>query len=413
MTLDFGLKTLDEMTVLIVPDKFKGTLSAREAAQAIARGWRKTRPDDSLELLPMSDGGDGFGEVMSRLLRAKPRTVNTVDAAHSRCKATWWWESKSKTAIIESARVIGLAMLPPGKFHPFELDTFGLGAVLHAAQAKGAKQILIGIGGSATNDGGFGLARALGWKFFDKHGRLIEKWMALHALADILLPSSGARTAESARFLSKAVSHYVRNQPVRADKAVRAPDASFGKMIVAVDVQNPLLGTRGATRVYGPQKGLRRGDFAHAERCLRRLASIEKRQSGQDLACVPGAGAAGGLGFGLAAFFGARLQPGFELFARHAKLSQRLRAADLVITGEGAIDRSTAMGKGVGQIARRCRELEIPCVGLTGTAVRSPSLTRLFAEVHALTDLTTPVEAIAKPALWLERLATRAAKELP
>ncbi len=361
------------MNILIVPDKFKGTLSAREAAQAIARGWRKARPDDALQLLPMSDGGDGFGEVMSRLLRAKPRTVNTVDAAHRRCKATWWWESKSKTAIIESARVVGLAMLPPGKFHPFELDTFGLGAVLRAAQAKGAKQILIGIGGSATNDGGFGLARALGWEFLDKHGRLIEKWTALHALADIRPP-----------LLHR-----------------------LGKMIVAVDVQNPLLGTRGATRVYGPQKGLRRGDFAHAERCLLRLASIVKRQSGQDLARVPGAGAAGGLGFGLTAFFHSRLEPGFELFAKRAELSRKLRAADLVITGEGAIDRSTAMGKGVGQIARSCHELGIPCVSLAGTAVRSREVTRLFAEVHALTDLTALGAAKRKPALWLERLARR------
>ena len=361
------------MNILIVPDKFKGTLSAREAAQAIARGWRRARPDDALELLPMSDGGDGFGEVLSRLLGAKPRTVNTVDAAHRTCKATWWWEPRSKTAIIESARIVRLAMLPPGKFHPFELDSFGLGLMLRAAQAKGAKQILIGIGGSATNDGGFGLARALGWEFLDKQGRLIEKWTALHTLAELRRP-----------LLRR-----------------------LGKVVVAVDVQNPMLGTRGATRVYGPQKGLRRGDFAHAERCLRRLASIVKLQSGQDLACVPGAGAAGGLGFGLTAFFRSRLEPGFELFAKRAELLRRLRAADLVITGEGAIDRSTAMGKGVGQIARSCHELGIPCVGLAGTAVCSREVTRLFAEVHALTDLTTPAQAKAKPALWLEKLATR------
>jgi glycerate kinase len=171
------------MKVLVVPDKFKGTLTAAAAAEAMARGWRKARPQDQLDLLPMSDGGDGFGEVVSALLQASPQTVKTVDAAHSPRHATWWWERKTKTAIIESAKIIGLAMLPPGKFHPFELDTFGLGAGLRAAQAEGATRILVGIGGSATNDGGFGVARALGWKFLDERGKQIECWTKLHRLS--------------------------------------------------------------------------------------------------------------------------------------------------------------------------------------------------------------------------------------
>src|SRR5882672_3560125 len=129
------------LRVLIAPDKFKGTLTAREAATAIARGWRKSRPQDSLEILPISDGGDGFGEVTGELLGATTRHIKTKDAAHRSCKATWWWSAKTKTAVIESAQVIGLAMLPKGKFHPFQLDTFGLGAVLRAAQRSNAKQI--------------------------------------------------------------------------------------------------------------------------------------------------------------------------------------------------------------------------------------------------------------------------------
>ena len=120
------------MNVLIIPDKFKGTLTANAAAEAMALGWRQARPGDAIELLPMSDVGDGFGEVMGALLRAKIQKVKTVDAAHQRCVAHWWWEPKTKTAVIESANVIGLAKLPPGKFHPFELDTFGLGAVIRA-----------------------------------------------------------------------------------------------------------------------------------------------------------------------------------------------------------------------------------------------------------------------------------------
>src|SRR5439155_11955972 len=165
--------------VLIVPDKFKGTLTAHEAATAIAAGWRRARPTDQLELLPMSDGGDGFGTVMGELLGAKRMACRTMDAAHRPCTAQWWWEAKSRTAVIETAAIIGLAMLPRGKFHPFQLDTGGIARVLEAVRRRRAKSCLIGIGGSATNDGGFGLARALGWRFLDKKGQSIDQWVRL------------------------------------------------------------------------------------------------------------------------------------------------------------------------------------------------------------------------------------------
>src|ERR1044072_3112912 len=161
------------LKVLIVPDKFKGTLTARAAAELIARGWRQARPQDTLELLPMSDGGDGFGDVLSAVWDAEEQTVATLDAAHHPLQAGWWWDRTAATAIIESARIIGLAILPPKKFHPFDLDTFGLGAALAAAAQGGTRHFLRGIGGSATNDGGFGVARALGWTFLDEHDQPI------------------------------------------------------------------------------------------------------------------------------------------------------------------------------------------------------------------------------------------------
>ena len=365
------------MHVLIVPDKFKGTLSAPDAAEAIAAGWRRTRPGDSLDLLPMSDGGDGFGEAVSALLGAAPHRVKTVDAAHRSCRTTCWRDPKNRTAVIESARAVGLAMLPPGKFHPFELDTFGLGMLLRAEWAGGAKHVLIGIGGSATNDGGFGLARALGWEFRDRPGNIIAHWTDLRALSEIHPPKRRQR----------------------------------GRVTVAVDVQNRLLGPSGSTRVYGPQKGLRPDDFKPAESCLRQLARVAKRQFGKDYASMPGAGAGGGLGFGLLAFASARMQPGFELFAQLAGLQRRLRAADLVITGEGALDASTLMGKGVGEVARRCRELKIPCIGLGGSVERHRPMDRLFSRVAALTGVTTLEQAKARPAFWLEFLARRVAAE--
>jgi glycerate kinase len=366
------------LNVLIIPDKFKGTIGARATAQAIARGWRKTRPDDSLSLLPMSDGGDGFGEVLSDLLGAKVQSVRTVDAAHRPCAAKWWWEPKTKTAVIETATVIGLALLPAKKFHPFELDTFGLGAVIRAAAARGARRCVIGIGGSATNDGGFGLARSLGWEFRNGLGNEIRDWTGLKALRQIQAP-------KHSRW--------------------------FQELVVAVDVRNPLLGASGATRVYGPQKGLRTRDFEKAEVCLRRLAGVVKRDLGIDVARAGGAGAAGGLGFGLAAFLGGRLEPGFELFGRLARLERGLASADLVIIGEGAIDGSSLMGKGVGQIAKRCRALKIPCIALAGTVAPMVTARTVFTRARALTELTTVSRAKADPAYWLERLAGQLAGE--
>jgi glycerate kinase len=360
------------LKVLVVPDKFKGTLTAAAAANAIAKGWRRARPDDTVQLLPTSDGGDGFGEVISQLLEAKVQSVRTVDAAHRACVARWWWEPKRKTAIVETANVIGLAMLPPGKFHPFQLDTFGIGAVVRAAESKGARHLLIGIGGSATNDAGFGLARALGWEFLDRAGKPIRRWIQLGALREIRKPARRLR---------------------------------FREVVVAVDVQNPLLGRHGATRVYGPQKGLGPADFELAEGCLRRLVRVQTKAAGTRFANEPGAGAAGGLGFGLLAFLDARLEPGFELFARHARLKRRLNSADLVITGEGAIDRSTLMGKGVGQIAKDCRALNIPCIGLGGLVSLNAREKQLFTHTAALNDLTTAEQARTKPGYWLERLA--------
>jgi glycerate kinase len=360
--------------ILIIPDKFKGTLTAPAAAAAIARGWLAIRPGDSPDLLPMSDGGDGFGEVMAGLLDARAQRIATMDAAHHRSNARWWWQPQTETAILESAEVIGLAQHPG--CHPYDLDSFGLGAVLRAAWRKGAKRCLIGVGGTATVDGGFGLARALGWEFLDDAGRPIPSWTRLDTLAELRPPVEKSPPAE---------------------------------LIVAVDVTNPLLGPSGCARVYGPQKGLT--EFEVADRCLGRLAAVARRQLGRDCASHPGAGAAGGLGFAFECFLGAELQPGYDLFAQTAQLRGRLRRADLVITGEGAIDHSTFMGKGVGQIMRACRELKIPCVGLAGTLKEPDAAKKKFAVARELLELASLKQARKQPALWLERLAAEVARD--
>ncbi len=361
------------LKILIAPDKFKGTLTAAQAAEAIARGWRSVRPQDELTLLPMSDGGDGFGEIISQLLGASPQTVKSVDAAQLPIDATWWWHEPTRTAIIESAVVIGLAMLPRGKYHPFELDTHGLGALLNAAAERGVRRCYVGIGGSATNDGGFGMARALGWQFFNTHEESITRWTGLHDLT-----------------------------------IVRPPEKTqmFKELIVAVDVQNPLLGPSGCSRVYGPQKGL--VEFEFAERCLGKLANTLESSLGIAKSTTPGAGAAGGLGFGLMSFLGAKMEPGIDIFERHAKLTERVKATELVITGEGALDAQTLMGKGVGEIANVCQRLNVPCIGLAGVVPEPEKALEKFQAVHALApDFTEKESALREPALWLEKLAAK------
>jgi glycerate kinase len=377
------------LRVLIVPDKFKGTLSAENAAEAMARGWKKSRPNDALELLPMSDGGEGFGEIVSKLVGAKPRKIKTVDAAHQLIETIWWWNPETKMAVIESAKIIGLAMLPSNKFHPFQLDTFGLGKVLHAARKLGCRHCVIGIGGSATNDGGFGMARALGWKFLNRDGAEIENWVELKSLTRII-----------------------------ASKKMRM------KITVAVDVQNPLLGLHGATRVYGPQKGLREKDFSIAEGSLEQLSRIFQLERGNfigasqvdkmsalvDFAKIPGAGAAGGLGFGLMTFANAKPKSGFEIFSRAANLKKRFRKTDLVLTGEGAVDQQTLMGKGVGQIALLCKKNKIRCIGIVGLVTEPRKAEKLFTQVHGLTQITNLQNAKLFPGEFLEKLAKKIAQ---
>lgn len=360
------------MRVLIVPDKFKGTLTAREAARAMARGWRRVRPADDLEQVPMSDGGDGFGPVIGQLLGARQRTVATLDAAHRPCRSRWWWAADRRLAILEAAQSNGLALLPTRVHHPFDLDTAGVGALVRAASRAGAERCLLGVGGSATNDGGFGMARALGWQFLDRRGQSLDRWTDLRHLVRLEPPPAG-------------------DSPV--------------EFMVATDVSNPLLGPDGATRVYGPQKGLRPRDLPVAEAALRRLAQVVERQLGFD-SWLPGCGAAGGLGFGLQAFLGARRQLGFDVFAEYADLDRRIASADLVVTGEGAMDRSTLMGKGVGQLLVRCRRHRKPVVAVAGRLGLGHRPPEGVVAMASLVEFAKPAEAMARSAAWVEHAAT-------
>ncbi|HUS35104.1 MAG TPA: glycerate kinase [Verrucomicrobiae bacterium] len=364
-----------------MPDKFKGTLTARQAAEAIAEGWRAVRPDDELELLPMSDGGDGFGEIIGGMMGAEAITVDTIDSAHRLHTAKFWFDQKTETAVIEAAQVNGLALLPPGKYHPFDLDTFGLGKVYLTAAEMGAQKIIVGIGGSSTNDGGFGFAKALGYQFLNRDRVPIQKWTQLESL----------------------------------ERVAMSGEIPIIETIVGVDVQNPLLGRNGASRIYGPQKGIREEDMGKAEACLQRLADVIQKQNPSNFADHPGAGAAGGLGFGLEAFVSANFVPGFDIFAEAANLSTRLAQAGLVISGEGAMDEQSLMGKGVGSLCQLCRATGVKFIGLAGSLSTDVRARFKFEANLALfgivPDLAFLDQAKAEPAKYLRLLASEAAKK--
>ena len=363
--------------ILIAPDKFKGTLTAGQAAKAIARGWKAARPKDKLTQLPISDGGDGFGQLMANALHASPISIDSKDATGNKIEALIW-QTDDRVTLIESANLTGLAMLPEKQRNPLAVDSAGLGLALQSDAAQNSSHCFIGIGGSATNDGGFGMATALGWSFINKDQQPISSWPDLTQLRSIQSPET---------------------------------QLSF-PVTTAVDVQNPLLGPNGCIQVYGPQKGLREEDIPEAEAALTRLAEVWESQTGEDAAGLPGAGAAGGLGFGLHCFAGAEIRSGFEIYAEAAGLEELLHETDVVVTGEGAMDRQTMMGKGVGELAKMARENDCRCIGLAGKVEDHPTLTEHMNDCRALTDLTSFAEAKKDAAQWLEKLARDTAQTL-
>ena len=332
----------------------------------------------------MSDGGEGFGEILGQQLNAEPQTCGaTVDSAWRERDAQWWLNRDTRTAVFETAQVNGLALLPPKEYHPFKLDTYGIGAVFKAIAQAGVRRLYVGLGGSATNDGGFGLARSLGWRFWNNKIELM-KWTELDQLTRVKEP-----------------------EPANA--------LFFDELIIATDVTNPLLGHNGATRVYGRQKGLcDEEQFCKAEACLDRLAKTMATVKANDFSLDKGAGAAGGLGFGLKVFFGGRFESGFDILAREYELRSRMQAVDLVITGEGAMDEQSVQGKVVGKVAQMAAEEGKRCICLAGIILSDSSTLpwpdfKAYAIVPEITS--SKHESMTNAADCLRRLAMAAALE--
>jgi glycerate kinase len=365
--------------VVIAPNAFKGSLSALEAAQAMAEGVRTATPDADLVLIPIADGGDGTVDALVAATDGEHRTRRVRGPRGDPVDADYGLIDRGSTAVIEMAKAAGLALLPPEKRDPRVTSTYGVGELLQHAHDEGARHFIVGIGGSATNDGGAGLAQALGYHLLDEQGHeLPAGGLALKRLARIHLGGVHANWKDAV-------------------------------VEVASDVTNPLTGPTGSSAVYGPQKGATPEMVNELDAALHRLAEVIHRDLGVDVETLPGAGAAGGLGAGLVAFAGARLRPGAEMVIENLKFDERLAGADLVITGEGRLDSQTArFGKGPAAVARHARAAGIPVIGIAGSLADETELQLLFDGLMATVVEPSGIDhALAQAHPLLARAATR------
>ena len=324
------------LRVVVAPDSYKESLSAPEVAAAMAAGIHQAAPDAEVKCVPMADGGEGSLDAVLAATGGERRKAAVRDANGGQCDAEWGWLGND-TAFIEMAEAAGLERIPADQRKPLEASTYGVGQLVLQALDAGARRIVLGLGGSATTDGGAGLFQALGARLYDAQGgELPPGGSALHRLAGIDTRGLDARLA----------------------------DVQFE---IAVDVDNPLCGERGAAAIFGPQKGATPGDVDCLDKALAHFADICRVTSGRDEMLTPGTGAAGGLGFVIKSFFHAEFRPGVELIAGLVALDDAMQGAQLVFTGEGRMDRQTLLGKTPAGVARHARANGAGVIALAGS----------------------------------------------
>lgn len=361
------------MRVLIIPDKFKGSLKALQVAQAIDRELRARQPGTQTTILPLSDGGDGFVETMTLARQGSMRTTSGTDALGKRCRGRYGVLADG-TAIVDIAELSGLRRVPVGQRNPETTTNLGTGRLLARLVEAGARSILIGLGGSATTDGGIGLMAPLGFQFLDRRGNPLPPIGAsLPLIEQIIPPERNIRT----------------------------------EFIVATDVGNPLYGPQGASVQFGPQKGATAAQVRRQDVALRHFARVVRRSLGQSFHAKPGAGAAGGCGYGLMTFLGARRVLGFDIFRQWSSLDRLIETHDLIITGEGALDQTSTSGKGPWEVAKLARSHGKPVWAICGVC-RLPSRVRSpFTKVAQLVSFAPTVEDAQRHAARHVRTATR------
>src|SRR5436190_3424176 len=340
------------MKILIAPDKFKGALNARDVAENIAKGLRDALSDVEIEIVPMADGGEGTAEAICEARGGSWVKCKVHDPIGREVEAHYGWIEDGKLAVMEMSEAAGMRRLKENERDPVRATTFGVGEMILDAASRGANEVIIGLGGSATNDGGWGMAKALGFRFDYEQ----EKETDRERVTDL----------------------------VNLSRIEKSQDLRLPKIIAAVDVQNPLLGKNGATRIFGPQKGASESELSILEQALTKLADVVVEAFGFDYRDKPGAGAAGGLGFGLMSFCGATVRPGFDVVAEAVGLESKMKSVDLVIAGEGSLDRQTLEGKTPAGVARMARKLGKKVFAIVGRFDGDRQVDELFDGVYQL-----------------------------
>jgi glycerate kinase len=320
------------MKIIIAPDKFKGSLTAFEVCQSIGDGIRNIYPQCEIISLPMADGGDGFSSLIQYYLYTETVNCDTVDPLLRPTQANYQWDKKNNTAIIELAAASGLVLLKEKERNPLLTSTYGTGLLVKDAIKKGARNIILGIGGSATNDGGTGILSALGFRFLDENEQeLIANGENLAAIKQIVVPL--------------------------------LPTIAFE---IACDVRNVLYGSDGASFIYAPQKGANPQQVEILDKGMMNLAEVLYRQTCRQIAHIPGSGAAGGIAASLLSFFDAKMMQGVDMIIDISGFKQLIQNTDLVITGEGRIDHQSLEGKVIGIIASLAHEKNVPVIAFCG-----------------------------------------------
>lgn len=351
------------MKIVIAPDSFKESLTAMEVASAIEAGWLQVDADAEVVKLPMADGGEGTVQALVEATAGDMVPVEVSAPLGNRVSASFGLVGDGSTAIVEMAQASGLHLVPREQRNPLLASTYGTGELLLAALDRGVSKIIIGIGGSATNDGGAGMMQALGARLLDEEG------------AD--LPAGGGAL----------------DRLTRLDLSGLDARLSQVSLEVACDVDNPLCGPKGASRVFGPQKGANESMVRQLDANLAHYAGVIQAQLGVGVAEIPGAGAAGGLGAALAGLLNAQLRPGIEIVMEALGLEQALQGADLLITGEGCIDGQSVHGKTPVGVARLASKAGVPVVALAGSLgpgselVHQEGIDALFSVVPGVTNL--------------------------
>lgn len=336
------------MKIIIAPDSFKGSLNSSQIASCISRGVQRSLPGAEILELPVSDGGEGLVDSLIAATGGSFFKDKVKGPLKDPVEAGWGVLGDGTTAVIEMAAASGLPLVPEDSRNPFFTTTYGTGELIKKALDKGCKKIIIGIGGSATNDGGSGMAKALGARLLDREGREIG--------------CGGRELLELEKI----------------DVSRLDPRFKETEVLVACDVTNPLTGSNGASRVYAPQKGATEDMVKELDKALKNFARVIKKDLNVDVEDVPGAGAAGGLGGGLMAFIGGKLLSGIDVVLETVELEEKLKDCDMVITGEGKLDKQSLSGKVPVGVAKKARSKGVPVIAIAGSIPETPKELEAF-----------------------------------